>query len=94
MGKALRPQARYAGWHDTEIARMSRRTMALTRILLGALLLIGVPSFANAVEKSNDAVWYERIDADCKLQAKKYYSVLHFKKRRIFIRRCIERAYR
>jgi hypothetical protein len=70
-------------------------TMTSTRILVGLLLLLfAVPGGAGAVEKSNDAVWHERIETDCKLQSKKYYSVLHFKKRRMFVKHCIERAYR
>jgi hypothetical protein len=68
--------------------------MTSTRILFGLLLLLAVPGGASAVEKSNDAVWRERIETDCKLQARKYYSVLHFKKRRMFVKHCIERAYR
>jgi hypothetical protein len=68
--------------------------MTSTRILVGTLLLLAAPSGAGAVEKSNDAVWHERIETDCKLQSKKYYSVLYFKKRRMFVKHCIERAYR
>ena len=69
-------------------------TMTSTRILVGMLLLLAAPGGAGAVEKTNDAVWQERIETDCKLQAKKYYSVLHFKKRRMFMKHCVERAYR
>jgi hypothetical protein len=69
-------------------------TMTSVPILIGILLLLAVPGGASAVEKTNDAVWRERIETDCKLQSKKYYSVIHFKKRRMFIKHCIERAYR
>jgi hypothetical protein len=69
-------------------------TMTLTRVLVGMLLLLAAPGGAGAVEKTNDAVWHERIETDCKLQSKKYYSVINFKKRRMFVKHCIERAYR
>ena len=45
-------------------------TMTSTRILIGMLLLLSAPGGAGAVEKTNDAVWHERIETDCKLQAK------------------------
>jgi hypothetical protein len=69
-------------------------TMTSVPILIGILLLLAVPGCASAVEKTNDSVSRERIETDCKLQSKKYYSVIHFKKRRMFIKHCIERAYR
>jgi len=65
-------------------------------MLFGLLLaLIGAPSAA-AVEKpkSNETIWYERIDAGCKADAKKYYSAIHFQKRRAFVKHCIDRTYR
>lgn len=72
--------------------------MKSTRIVIGTLLALSAVSWANAragaMEKSSDAVWYERIEAGCKADAKKYYGVIHFKKRRAFVKRCIERAYR
>ena len=49
---------------------------------------------ARAAEpKTSDAVWYERIEAGCKAEAKRYYAAVHFKKRRLFIKHCIDRAY-
>lgn len=65
-------------------------------ILFGFVLaLIGAPS-AHAVEKpkSSQTIWYERIEAGCKADAKKYYSAIHFQKRRAFVKHCIDRAYR
>ena len=65
-------------------------------MLLGILLaLVGAPP-AYAVEKpkSYETIWYERIEAGCKSDAKKYYSALQFKKRRAFVKHCIDRAYR
>ncbi len=70
--------------------------MRLSRMLLGLLLaLIGAPS-VRAVEKpkSSETIWYERIEAGCKADAKKYYSAIHFQKRRAFVKHCIDRAYR
>jgi len=60
----------------------------------GIALALSLVAPARAVEKSNDAIWLERITADCKLQAKKYYTALHFKKRKRFVEHCINRAYR
>jgi len=71
-----------------------RRSVIAIRIVFGALVLAVAPSVVAAVEGTNDEVWRERIETDCKLQARKYYSVLHFKKRRIFVKHCIDRAYR
>ena len=70
--------------------------MRPSHMLFGLLLiLVGAPS-ANAVEKpkSSETIWYERIEAGCKADAKKYYSAIHFQKRRAFVKRCIDRAYR
>jgi len=63
------------------------------RIVLGASLMFGMSAVA-AAQSSDDVVWRERIESDCRLQSRKYYSVLHFKKRRIFVKHCIDRAYR
>ncbi len=72
--------------------------MKSTRLVIGTLLVLAAVSWANswanAVEKSSDAVWLDRIEAGCKADAKKYYSVIHFKKRRAFVKRCVDRAYR
>jgi hypothetical protein len=68
--------------------------MKSTRLVIGTLLVLAAVSWANAVEKSSDAVWLERIEAGCKADAKKYYSVIHFKKRRAFVKRCVDRANR
>ena len=70
--------------------------MRLSLMLFGLLLaLIGAQS-AHAVEKpkSSQTIWYERIEAGCKSDAKKYYSAIHFQKRRAFVKHCIDRAYR
>jgi len=64
--------------------------------ILSALLLALIaasPALA-AKPKSNETIWYERIEAGCKADAKRYYSAIHFQKRRTFVKRCIDRAYR
>jgi len=60
------------------------------------LLVLSANSLACAVEKpqSSDAIWLERIEAGCKADAKKYYSAIHFQKRRTFVKNCVNRAYR
>jgi hypothetical protein len=65
-------------------------------MLFGLLLaLVAAPS-AGAVEKpkSSETIWHERIEAGCKSDAKRYYSAIHFQKRRAFVKHCIDRAYR
>jgi hypothetical protein len=52
------------------------------------------PAGAATKPKSSDAVWLERIEAGCKADAKKYYSAIHFKKRRAFVKHCVDRSYR
>jgi hypothetical protein len=66
------------------------------RVLFWLLLaLVGTSSAETAQKpKSNETIWYERIDAGCKADAKKYYSAIHFQKRRAFVKHCIDRAYR
>jgi len=62
---------------------------------LGLLLaLVAAPSAHAAQPKSSETIWYERIEAGCKSDGKKYYSALQFKKRRAFVKHCIDRAYR
>ena len=70
--------------------------MKLSRATIGALLVCSVAPLAHAVErpKSSETIWYERIEAGCKADAKKYYSAIHFQKRRAFVKHCIDRAYR
>ena len=70
--------------------------MRPSRAIVGPLLVLSAISLANAAEKpkSSEAIWLERIEAGCKADAKKYYSALHFKKRRTFVKNCVERAYR
>jgi len=70
--------------------------MKPNRMLFGFLLaLIAAPSaFAAPKPKSSETIWYERIEAGCKADAKKYYSAIHFQKRRAFVKNCIDRAYR
>jgi hypothetical protein len=65
-------------------------------MLFGLLLALLVSLSAGAAEKpkSSETVWYERIEAGCKADAKKYYSAIHFQKRRAFVKHCIDRAYR
>jgi hypothetical protein len=65
-------------------------------MLFGLLLALSVAPSAHAVEKpkSSEVIWYERIEAGCKADAKKYYSTIHFRKRRAFVKHCIDRAYR
>jgi len=64
-------------------------------LVVGTLLAFYASGTARAAEpKTSDAVWYERIEAGCKAEAKRYYSAVHFKKRRLFIKHCIDRAYR
>jgi hypothetical protein len=67
-----------------------------SRMLFGLLLaLIGAPSASAAQKpKSSETIWYERIEAGCKADAKKYYSAIHFQKRRAFVKHCIDKAYR
>ena len=70
--------------------------MLPSRILLGLLLALVSASSASAAAKpkSSETIWYERIEAGCKADAKKYYSTFQFRKRRAFVKRCIVRAYR
>ena len=70
--------------------------MRPSRMMFGVLLAIVGASSASAVEKpkSSETIWYERIEAGCKSDAKKYYSTIYFKKRRAFVKHCIDRAYR
>lgn len=70
--------------------------MKPSRTMIGALLAFVVASSAGAVEKpkSSDTIWAERIEAGCKADAKKYYSAIHFQKRKMFVKHCIERANR
>ncbi|MEA2983466.1 MAG: hypothetical protein QOF09_5289 [Alphaproteobacteria bacterium] len=70
--------------------------MSSRRAIIGTLLVLAVASSANAAEKpkSSETIWYERIEAGCKADAKKYYSAIRFNKRRGFVKRCIDRAYR
>ena len=66
------------------------------RMLFGLLLALSGALSASAVEKpkSSETIWYERIEAGCKADAKKYYSAIHFRKRQAFVKHCIDRAYR
>jgi hypothetical protein len=70
--------------------------MRLSCAIVGALFASALTgnSLAKTIEKSSDAVWLERIEAGCKADAKKYYSAIQFKKRRTFVKHCVERAYR
>jgi hypothetical protein len=70
--------------------------MRPSHMLLGLLLVLVSASLANATQKpkSYETIWYERIEAGCKSDAKKYYSALQFKKRRAFVKHCIDKAYR
>ena len=70
--------------------------MKPSHMLFGLLsALVGAWSAsAVAKETSSEAIWYERIEAGCKSDAKRYYSAIHFQKRRAFVKHCIDRAYR
>ena len=70
--------------------------MRPARAVVGILLVLFVNPSANAAKKpkSSETIWLERIEAGCKADAKKYYSALHLKKRRAFVKNCVERAYR
>jgi hypothetical protein len=70
--------------------------MKPSHMLFGLLLaLVGAWSASGvAKEKSSEVIWYERIEAGCKADAKKFYSTIQFKKRRAFVKHCIDRAYR
>ena len=70
------------------------RTIVLAIAACLLALAAAAPASAAAKAKSSDAIWYERIEAGCKVEAKKYYSAIHFKKRRAFVKHCIERTYR
>jgi hypothetical protein len=65
-------------------------------IVVGALLALSAawPAGAAQKPKSSEAVWAERIEAGCKADARKYYSAIQFKKRRTFVKHCVDRAYR
>jgi hypothetical protein len=69
--------------------------MKPSRVLSALMLaLIAAPPAHAAKPKSSETIWYERIEAGCKADAKKYYSAIQFQKRRTFVKRCIDRAYR
>jgi hypothetical protein len=79
------------------------------RLALAVLLVVASASAAAAEsakvsvarERINKA-WDERIEkiqnarieAGCKAEAKKTYTAVHFRKRRAFVRDCIEQAHR
>jgi hypothetical protein len=70
---------------------------ANTRILAASLIGISIATSAHAVEKkpaTSETIREDLIVAHCKDEAKKYYSFIHLKKRRVFERNCIERARR
>lgn len=67
--------------------------LALLAICLLALS-IATPADAARRPKSSDAIWLERIQAGCRAEAKRYYSAVRFKKRRAFVKHCVDRAYR
>ena len=72
------------------------KTMTTIRIFIAGLLVLSAAASTSAATKpkDHDAVWYERIEAGCKADAKRYYSAIQFKKRRAFVKQCIDRAYR
>jgi len=74
---------------------VSTKTSAI-RFIAGSLFALSAasPVHAAAKPKDYDTVWYERIEAGCKADAKRYYSAINFKKRRAFVKQCIDRAYR
>ncbi len=64
--------------------------------LAGGLIALSIaePAYSREKIKSSETIWYERIEAGCKADAKRYYSAIHFQKRRSFVSYCIKRAYR
>jgi hypothetical protein len=69
----------------------------LNCIALGTLLTLSIAGSACAVEKRKttpETIREDLIVAHCKAEAKKYFSVLHPRKRRTFRKNCIERANR
>ena len=74
----------------------SMKTKTAIRIVIAGLLALSAAASAGAATKPKDydGVWYERIEAGCKADAKRYYSAIHFKKRGMFVKQCIDRAYR
>ena len=70
--------------------------MRSSRAIIGTLLAVSLAASADAARepKSSETIWYERIEAGCKADARKYYSAIQFKKRRAFVKHCIDRAYR
>ena len=75
---------------------MKTRTRTTIRIVIAGVLALSAAASAGAATKPKDydAVWYERIEAGCRADAKRYYSAIQFKKRRTFVKQCIDRAYR
>jgi hypothetical protein len=66
-------------------------------IFTASLIGISIGVSAHAVEKkppSPQTVREDSIEARCKAEAKKRYSFLHPRKRRVFERNCIDRARR
>ena len=57
-------------------------------------LSAGGPAHSREKTKGSETIRYERIEAGCKADAKRYYSAIRFQKRRAFVRQCIARAYR
>ena len=70
--------------------------MRPSHMLFGVLLALAAAPSGHAAQKpkSNETIWYERIEAGCKADARRYYSAIQFKKRRTFVKHCVDRAYR
>jgi hypothetical protein len=66
------------------------------RIIFATFVAISAARTAGAAQlpPNSDTIWYQRIETGCKADAKKYYSAIQFKKRRIFVKNCVARAYR
>jgi hypothetical protein len=66
------------------------------RLITAGLLALAMAAPAQAAQRTitSESIKEDLIAARCKEDAKKYYSIFQLKKRRLFERNCIERAYR
>src|SRR5262249_32984611 len=75
--------------------------VALILLVAGAAAAQDAPKKSDTRDRINkawdaqlDRMWRQKVETDCKAQAKERYSAIHFKKRRMFIKNCIEQARR
>jgi Tfp pilus assembly protein PilV len=80
------------------------------RFILAVLFVVAAAAQADAMDQSKaaevrdrinkawderlDKMWLARTQAACKAEAKKKYSAIRFRKRRAFVKDCIEQAHR